>query len=261
MNPAFAIDLLLGLSAWLMLSTGRISLATAAFAALGAASTAAMTAHGWTAVESSATGAAAGAAAGYAGGLLLARADATRFTIASLLMGIAVPSAVSVRSASLRPVAPMDALVVAAATILLVALVIRSRDGAAFTAVAQDERAAASVGMNAAALRCLAMTISAAVAALAGGLALLERVPIDFGHAALAIDLRALAIAAIGGASNVLGPVLGEAALAGTEHAGAAFAVNAVVLDAAALLAIAIVLPGGLLSLIRPLWHRAGATR
>ena len=265
MTVSFLVDILLALSAWLVLACGRISLATAAFAAIGAVSTSAMIAHRWTGLEATVAGIAAAGAAGYVVGLTLARVDRARFAMATLVIGVAVPGSINIpaaRQVSAHPtVAAVPMLVAVALCIAIVWLILRSRDGAAFAAVAQDERAAASAGMNAPALRCLAVTLAAAVAGFGGALTIVGRVSMNFASLAVAVDVRSVATAVIGGASSLAGPVIGAVVLDAAERFGGRLSAMPVIFDAALLLIVLLALPGGVVSLADPLRHRRGTAR
>ena len=264
MSAAFAVDVLLALSAWIVLACGRVSLGTAAYVSVGAASTAAMLRHGWNPVEATATGVAAAGAAGYLTGMLLARVNAARFAIATLVVGLAVPDAISARIPRALPfhaVGAASALIAAGAAVVVVALILRSRDGSAFAAVAGDERAAQAVGMNPPALRCLAMTIGSCVGGLAGSVMVIAHAAVDLGRFALAIDVRAVAMAVIGGISGLSGPVIGAAVLDLAERAGGRLAADAGLFDAVALLFVVLLFPDGIVSLVRPFFHQRGMAR
>ena len=100
-------------------------------------------------------------------------------------------------------------LIGALITIGIIYGLIRSNLGLNFRAVQNDEKAAASLGVNVVKVRVLAFTLSSALAGLAGGL---------YGHYLLLItpeipslDLQflVLAMAVIGGLGSFIGPIIG----------------------------------------------------
>lgn len=96
-----------------------------------------------------------------------------------------------------------------AATVLLVAVVVRGRLGREMAAVRSNERAAAVIGVDVARTKAAAFALSGALAAVAGALygAYKGHVsPEDWG---LLVSIQYLAMVLIGGIGTVKGPVLG----------------------------------------------------
>lgn len=135
----------------------------------------------------------------------------------------------------------------------------RSRFGRAMVAIRQDEKVAATLGINVVYYKNAAFILGAMIAGAAGGFsAHATRVitPGDFGFNK-AVDI--LAYAVLGGLSHWTGPIIGGMALKAIpeklrylqEYTGA--------LTGAVLLIIIIYLPGGLVSLLRTSFWRVGS--
>ncbi len=255
------VDLLLGMAAWIVLACGRVSLATPAFAAIGLSIAGAALRARWPAMGAVALGVLGAGASSYVMGLMLARVDRTRFTLATVVVGLTVPALVErvplpagwTSARALVPGTSAWVVVVTVVCLVVLALILRSRDGAAFAAVAQDERAAQTLGINAPALRCLALTLGGALAGLAGVIALLQHATLGFAPHALGTGIHALAIAVVGGSGDMFGPIVGTAVLGVAEGYGSRFAWSASIVDATLLLVACVALPGGVSSLVRSL--------
>lgn len=244
----FGIVAAIALGAWLVLRCGRVMLGNAGFAAIAAAVTAALAAHGATAWLASAVGIAAAAAAGAIFGFAAARASATGFAVASLSLwavelSVRAPSGESLHS-NATPLWIVAAALVAAACAWRFAL---SRAGIASAAVAQDERAAEGVGIDPIRARILAVTAGALLAGVAGSFSVFYPA-FDITAYRLHTDVAGLAAVVIGGVGSALGPLVGAALVAVAAVAPLTKA-HAAAVNAVALLAATIVLPGGILSL------------
>jgi branched-chain amino acid transport system permease protein len=135
----------------------------------------------------------------------------------------------------------------------------RSRFGRAMVAIRQDEKVAATLGINVVYYKNIAFVIGAIIAGVAGGFsghATRIITPKDYGFEK-AVDI--LAYAVLGGLGHWSGPMIGGLALKAiperlrylNEYTGA--------LTGAVLLLIIIYLPGGLVSLGQPsFWRRGG---
>ena len=102
---------------------------------------------------------------------------------------------------------------------LLVALLVcwrieNSRMGLALAAIREDERAAEAAGIDARRVKLLALTISGAMAAVAGGVyAVVLVVVTPAGVFGLNVSAQALVLTLFGGAATLWGPVIGAAVL------------------------------------------------
>lgn len=211
---------------------GQISLAQAAFAALGAYGSAQLAnwygVPGWIGLPVAAL---ATAALGYLLGLLslrvadhyLALASMAFCAIVQLLLihledwtggavGLAVPP-LGLGGATLTSPAQLYAVIMpcaAAATWLLYALR-TARLGRALAAVRMSEIGAASVAMPVLHLKALAFALSAFLGAWGGGLLALQTTYLDPAQFGIFESVRLIAVAVIGGMLSPLGPAIGAA--------------------------------------------------
>jgi len=249
----FGIVGLIGLGVWLVLRCGRVMLGNAAFAAIAAASTAALIARGTPAAVAILAGIVAAAVCGAIFGFAAARTGAAAFAIASLSLW-AIELSVRAPTGDALHSFGSPAVVVAAAIAAGIGawFYARSGSGRAAAAVGQDERAAQGVGIDPIRERLIAVTLGALLAGVAGSLSALYP-GFDITAYRLHGDIAGLAAVVFGGVGSAFGPLLGAVLVAiaavaplTKEHAAA---VNAV-----ALLAATIVLPGGVLSIF---WRAA----
>jgi len=138
----------------------------------------------------------------------------------------------------------------------------RSRFGRGMAAIRQDERAAATMGINVVYAKVGVFMLSAALAGLAGVFhTFLSRTikPDDFGFTQ-AVNI--LAFAVLGGTSVFVGPILGGFALRALPEVLRFSQQWRGVLIGAALLLVIIYLPSGLVGLFNPAtWRRRGKHR
>jgi len=125
-------------------------------------------------------------------------------------MGLQVPGLVAVYS---KPAYFYIMLIGAMLTLIVIFKLIYSNIGLNFRAVQNDERAAASLGVNVMRMRVLAFTVSSALAGMAGGL---------YGHYLLLItpeipsldqQFLVLSMTVIGGMGSFVGPIVGAFSL------------------------------------------------
>jgi branched-chain amino acid transport system permease protein len=105
-------------------------------------------------------------------------------------------------------------LVVAAASVVIAAVLSRSRFGYSMVAVHQDEDAAAGVGINTTKVKVVAFAVSAAIVACAGGLYAFQQIefyPTDVFDANFTVLMVIMVV--IGGSGTVLGPLVGAVGL------------------------------------------------
>jgi branched-chain amino acid transport system permease protein len=135
----------------------------------------------------------------------------------------------------------------------------RSRLGLALVSIREDEEVAGAFGVNAFAVKCLALVSSAAVAGLAGGLYswyLTYIIPATvFG---LDVAVGPIVTAMLGGSGTVIGPLLGAFLVDGIREA---LRLNtpylALTIYGAMLVLVGLLLPGGLAAPAR--WQRLAA--
>jgi len=101
-----------------------------------------------------------------------------------------------------------------AVSLILVRLLAKSRFGAWLVAVRENEDAASALGIDAFRIKLVAMTISAGIAAAAGGFYAQYFLFVDAGIAyGPRVSVEALLAAIIGGLATVFGPLLGAIAI------------------------------------------------
>ena len=230
------IHTLLGLSAYIILLTGQMSMAQAAFYAIGAYASGMLTVlWGWHIVPAMFAGAGLGAAAAAAVGFPALRVKGLMLVIATLAFGEGVRLFFfnfdyQIQKGNIK-VGPLGGegfrqiryfpengwtsdhvmLFVWLFVILTMALLWwfdRSRYGSVLRAVGDDELAAQSVGINLTAVKVSAMAVGGAIAGLAGSLYAHYTTHIE--HLAFGVlqSIFALAYPIIGGLASVFGTLL-----------------------------------------------------
>lgn len=230
------VHTLLGLSAYIVLLTGQVSLAQAGFFAIGAYTAGMLTVlAGWHLVPALGLSAMTGAAVAFAVGFPALRVKGLMLVIATLAFGEGVRLFFfnfdyQIAKGSIK-VGPLGgegfrqirffpengwetwdvmlfiwAFVVAAMALLW--WFDRSRYGTVLRAVGEDELAAQSVGINLTAVKVSAMTVGGAIAGVGGGLYAHYTTHIE--HASFNILLATFAIAypIVGGLRSVFGTLL-----------------------------------------------------
>jgi len=227
------VHTLLGLSAYVVLLTGQVSLAQAGFMAIGAYVTAMLTvlAKWWIVPALLAGGAVAGVVA-CAVGFPALRVRGLMLVVATLAFGEAVRlfffnfdyqiamggikvgplGGEGFRQIRYFPENGYTTLHVMVFIWLVVIIVMtalwwmdRSRAGAVLRAVGEDEVAAQSAGLNLTAVKVMAMTVGGFIAGLAGGLYAHYTTHIEQGNFNVLVATFAIAYPILGGLSNVFG--------------------------------------------------------
>jgi len=230
------IHTLLGLSAYIILLTGQMSMAQAAFYAIGAYASGMLTVlWGWHIVPAMFAGAGLGAAAAAAVGFPALRVKGLMLVIATLAFGEGIRLFFfnfdyQIQKGNIK-VGPLGGegfrqiryfpengwtsdhvmLFVWLFVVLIMALLWwfdRSRYGSVLRAVGDDELAAQSVGINLTAIKVSAMTVGGAIAGIAGSLYAHYTTHIE--HLAFGVlqSIFALAYPIIGGLASVFGTLL-----------------------------------------------------
>ncbi len=250
---------------------GQVSLAQAAFAALGAYGSTLLAQHfGLTQWIGIPIVAMAVSACGFGLGLLTLRVEGHNLALATMALtaivqvviihwealtggalGLSVPP-LTIAGKSLTSGMALFYVVipVSAAMFLLAANLLRSNVGRALAALRQSEIAAQSAGVNALYYKSLAFSVSAAFGAVGGGLQALQTTYLDPQTFGILNSVTLIAIIVIGGFRNLGGAVLGSAVFmvipsmlgAFQSYKGFAFAVL--------LLLTIILFPGGLVRLL-----------
>ena len=233
----FGFRILLGLSAYVVLLTGQITMAQAGFYALGAYTAGMASAMwGWPLVPALLLGGAVAGVFGLLVGFPALRVHGLFLVIATLafteivrLFLLNVKYTIRVGDRTIGPSAAegfrgityyyengwssLQILALTWAFVLAVLVAVwlmdRSRAGAVLRAVGEDEVAAASVGVNLTAAKVSAMTIGAVVAGLAGGLYAHYATYVSYEDFGVLLATFAIAYPLIGGTGSVLGPIAG----------------------------------------------------
>jgi branched-chain amino acid transport system permease protein len=227
------VHTLLGLSAYILLLTGQVSLAQAGFFAVGAYAAAMLTVlTGWPLVPALAAGGLLGAVVACAVGFPALRVRGLMLVIATLAFGEGVRLFFfnfdyQVARGDIR-VGPLggegfrqiryfpengwttfEVMLFIWAIVALVMAVLwwfdRSRYGAVLRAVGEDEVAAQSVGINLTAVKVSAMTIGGAIAGIGGGIYAHYTTHIEHTSFNILVATFALAYPIVGGLASVFG--------------------------------------------------------
>ncbi|MBI4636792.1 MAG: branched-chain amino acid ABC transporter permease [Candidatus Rokubacteria bacterium] len=233
----FGFRILLGLSAYVVILTGQVSMAQAGFYALGAYTAGTATAiWGWPIVPSVVLGGVIGGVFGFLVGFPALRVRGLFLVIATLafteivrMVFLNLKYTIRVGDRTIGPAAAegfrgitffyehgWSPVQIAGFTWVFVVVVLvafwlmdRSRAGSVLRAVGEDELAAASVGINLTAAKVSAMTVGGFVAGLAGGLYAHYATYLSQEEFGVLLASFAVAYPLIGGTANVLGPIAG----------------------------------------------------
>jgi branched-chain amino acid transport system permease protein len=227
------VHTLLGLSAYIVLLTGQVSLAQAAFYAIGAYVSGMLTVlAGWHIVPALALGGLAGAAAACAVGFPALRVKGLMLVIATLAFGEGVrifffnfDYQIAKGDIKVGPLGgegfrqirffPENGWTTLEVMLFIWTFVIavmallwwfdRSRYGAVLRAVGEDEVAAQSVGVNLTAVKVSAMTVGGAIAGIAGTLYAHYTTHIEHSSFNVLVATFAIAYPIVGGLQSVFG--------------------------------------------------------
>lgn len=227
------VHTLLGLSAYIVLLTGQVSLAQAGFLAVGAYVAAMLTVlAGWHLVPALGASALTGAAVACAVGFPALRVKGLMLVIATLAFGEGVrlfffnfDYQIAKGDVKVGPLggegfrqirffpengwSTMEVMLFIWFFVILVMGALwwfdRSRYGAVLRAVGEDELAAQSAGINLTAIKVSAMTIGGAIAGVAGGLYAHYSTHIEHSNFNILVATFALAYPIVGGLASVFG--------------------------------------------------------
>ena len=233
----FGFRILLGLSAYVVILTGQISLAQAGFYALGAYTAgAASSMWGWPIFPAILLGGLVGGLFGFLVGFPALRVRGLFLVIATLafteivrMVFLNLKYTIQIGDRTIGPAAAegfrgityyfqngWSSLQIVGFTWIFVLAVLlafwlmdRSRAGAVLRAVGEDELAASSVGINLTAAKVAAMTAGGFVAGLAGALYAHYATYVSQEDFGVLLATFAIAYALIGGTGSVLGPIAG----------------------------------------------------
>jgi len=230
------VHTLLGLSAYVVILTGQVSIAQAGFAAIGAYVAAMLTVLAEWALTPAllAGGIAAAVAAGLVGFPAL-RVKGLMLVIATLAFGEAIrlfffnfDYQIAKGNVKVGPLggegfrqiryfnengwSTADVMLYIWGIVAIVAAALwwmdRSRAGAVLRAVGEDELAAQSVGLNLTAVKVSAMTVGGFIAGLAGGIYAHYTTHIEHSNFSILLATFAIAYPILGGLSNVFGTIV-----------------------------------------------------
>ena len=232
----FGVHTLLGLSAYIVLLTGQVSLAQAGFFAVGAYAAAMMTVlAGWHLVPALGASALAGGITAAAVGFPALRVKGLMLVVATLAFGEGVrlfffnfDYQIAKGGITVGPLGgegfrqirffPENGWTTGEVMLFMWAFVLaimallwwfdRSRYGAVLRAVGEDEVAAQSVGLNLTAVKVSAMTVGGAIAGVGGGLYAHYTTHIEHANFGILLATFALAYPIVGGLSSVFGTLL-----------------------------------------------------
>ena len=232
----FAVHALLGLSAYIVLLTGQVSLAQAGFFAVGAYVAGMLTVlGGWHLLPALGGSALLGAVTAAAVGFPALRVKGLMLVIATLAFGEGVrlfffnfDYQIAKGGLKVGPVGgegfrqirffPENGWTTGEVMVFMWAFVLavtallwwfdRSRYGAVLRAVGEDELAAQSVGLNLTAVKVSAMTLGGAIAGIGGGLYAHYTTHIEHANFGILLATFALAYPIVGGLSSVFGTLL-----------------------------------------------------
>jgi branched-chain amino acid transport system permease protein len=215
LTQLIGVHTLLGLSAYIVLLTGQVSLAQAGFFAIGAYTAGMLTVlAGWHIVPALGAGGILGAATACAVGFPALRVRGLMLVIATLAFGEGVRLFFfnfdcQIRFFPENGWTTFDVMLFIWMFVLLAMAVLwwfdRSRYGAVLRAVGEDELAAQSVGVNLTAVKVSAMTVGGAIAGVGGGLYAHYTTHIEHSSFNILVATFAIAYPIVGGLSNVFG--------------------------------------------------------
>jgi len=230
------VHTLLGLSAYIVLLTGQVSLAQAGFFAVGAYTAGMLTVlAGWHLVPALGIGAIVSAATACAVGFPALRVKGLMLVIATLAFGEAVrlfffnfDYQIAKGDIKVGPLGgegfrqirffpengwgTLEVMLFMWVFVLLVMALLwwfdRSRYGTALRAVGEDEVAAQAVGINLTAIKVSAMTVGGAIAGIGGGLYAHYTTHIEHSSFNILVATFALAYPIVGGLQSVFGTLI-----------------------------------------------------
>ena len=259
--------------------TGQISLAQAAFAAMGGYGAALLATHwgisAWFGVPISAVVA---AVAGYLLGIASLRVEGHYLALATLaftaivglvllnwtsLTGGAVGLAVPPLTAFGEPLTSGRQLyyVIIPVAVVMFAMahcIVQSRFGRAFSALRQSEVAAQTLGVNLLHLKALAFALSAFYGAIGGGLQALQTTYLDPTHFSILLSVYFVSIIVVGGLRAISGAIYGSVIFVMAPEFLAGFETFLGFMFALVLLAVLVFFPRGIAGLAESLVGMAG---
>lgn len=269
------INSILAISLFLTLYSGQLTLANIGFMAIGAYTTVILDLNYRVPVPAGMVlGALLAGAVGFVVGLPVLRLRGIFLAIATLGFGEALRNGVILNlditgrgqglknpDANINDILPI--LVTLAVLAFLCWRLTGTKLGQAWAAIREDELAASSQGINVPAYKMTAFVLGALIAGFAGGLESHINFFVDPTEYGTTRAIQVLTFAVVGGSTNILGPIVGAAALTALPEIVRQAAAYRDVINGAILILIIIfrptgILGGGGLAVIRPRWWRAG---
>jgi branched-chain amino acid transport system permease protein len=227
------VHTILGLSAYVILLTGQLSMAQAGFAAIGAYVAAMLTVlAGWHIIPAVCLGSVVAGFCAFLVGFPALRVRGLMLVVATIAFGEAVrlfffnfDYQVAVGGVKVGPIGAEGfrqirffpehgwstwqvALLICGTAVLIMAAIMwldRSRFGAVLRAVGEDELAAQCVGINITAVKVTAVTLGGAIAGIAGGLYAHYTTHIEHSSFTLVLATFAVVYPVLGGMTSVIG--------------------------------------------------------
>lgn len=227
------VHTILGLSAYVILLTGQLSMAQAGFAAIGAYVAAMMTVLvGWHIVPAVCLGSLVAGFCAFLVGFPALRVRGLMLVVATIAFGEAVrlfffnfDYQIAVGTTKIGPIGAEGfrqirffpehgwstwqvALLICGTAVLIMAAIMwldRSRFGTVLRAVGEDELAAQCVGINITAVKVTAVTLGGAIAGIAGGLYAHYTTHIEHSSFTLVLATFAVVYPVLGGMTSVIG--------------------------------------------------------
>lgn len=211
------VNIIAAYSAYMPLACGQLNLGIAGFMAIGAYTSAVLSAEGWSLASSIAGGAIAATIAGLAISYPVLRARGIYLTIATL----AFSEVVTASLLNIKWLGAANGLVVSnhmtlgpmlwilAGIMIIVAWLSSTRFGLCMTAIRNDGRGAAVFGVEVRRVEVIAFTIGSAFAGVAGALYAHHFSYIEAQHFNVLLSTYAVLFALLGGLQTPLGPLIG----------------------------------------------------
>jgi branched-chain amino acid transport system permease protein len=212
------VNIIAAYSAYMPLACGQLNLGIAGFMAIGAYTSAVLSAEGWPLASSIASGAIAATIAGLAISYPVLRARGIYLTIATLAFSeVITASLLNIKwlgaanglvVSNHMTLAPM--LWILAGILIIVAWLSSTRFGLCMTAIRNDGQGASVFGVEIRRVEVTAFTIGSAFAGIAGALYAHHFSYIEAQHFNVLLSTYAVLFALLGGLQTPLGPLVGS---------------------------------------------------
>tara|TARA_X000000950_G_C13758172_1_gene595638 strand:+ start:154 stop:1014 length:861 start_codon:yes stop_codon:yes gene_type:complete len=150
-------------------------------------------------------------------------------------------------------------LIFASLAVYLIYSIEKSRIGRAFNAIRQDEAVAASLGISITKHQALAFAISGALAGLFGGLEAYHSYALDPNQFGFHLLITVLSYVILGGRNSVIGPIIGTAILIVLPELARPLAENRMIMYGIMLIVVINYLPKGIADTVADLFRKKEA--